>query len=38
MKDNSFMTNEMIEQIKQVMIDVCSNVARTVNNKMIKSR
>lgn len=35
MKNNSLMTNEMIEQIKQVMGQARSNVAKVVNNELI---
>ena len=35
MKIYSLMTNEMIEQIKQVMMQARANVAQTVNNELI---
>ena len=35
MKNNSLMTNEMIEQIKQVMGQARANVAKVVNNELI---
>lgn len=35
MKNNSLMTNEMIEQIKQVMGQARANVAKAVNNELI---
>ncbi len=35
MRENSLMTNEMIEQIKQVMLQARVNVAQTVNNELI---
>ena len=35
MDNNSLMTNEMIEQIKQVMGQARSNVAKVVNNELI---
>lgn len=35
MDNNSLMTNEMIEQIKQVMGQARSNVAKAVNNELI---
>lgn len=35
MNNNSLMTNEMIEQIKQVMGQARSNVAKVVNNELI---
>ena len=37
MENNSLMTNEMINQIKQVMEQARSNVARTVNNELINA-
>ena len=35
MENYSLMTNEMIEQIKQVMMQARANVAQTVNNELI---
>ena len=35
MDNNSLMTNEMIEQIKQVMGQARANVAKVVNNELI---
>jgi len=35
MKDNFTIPNDMLNQIKQVMIDARSNVARAVNNELI---
>jgi hypothetical protein len=35
--DVLFMTNEMIEQIKQVMGQARSNVAKTVNSELIRN-
>ena len=35
MGNNSLMTNEMIEQIKQVMGQARTNVAKVVNNELI---
>ena len=35
MENNSLMTNEMIEQIKQVMGQARANVAKVVNNELI---
>lgn len=35
MANHSLITDDMINQIKQVMIDARSNVARTVNNELI---
>ena len=35
MENNSLMTNEMIEQIKQVMGQARTNVAKAVNNELI---
>ena len=35
MENYSLMTNEMIEQIKQVMMQARTNVAQTVNNELI---
>ena len=35
MENNSLMTNEMVEQIKQVMGQARANVAKVVNNELI---
>ena len=35
MENYSLMTNEMIEQVKQVMIQARVKVAQTVNNELI---
>ncbi len=35
MDNNSLMSNEMVEQIKQVMVQARTNVAKTVNNELI---